>query len=212
MIPTVNLCRTDDEYEDVFRLRYAVYVDEMGKPYPQADHQRKMLFDDLDSSAVVLSVRGPDDRVVGSVRCNWADDVLRNSTQDVLSLGALSPVGRTQATVCSRLVMASGYRQRGALLSEMLRSIYRWGLENSVTVSFCYTTEQLFRFFEHLGFHPSGPGFFDPPSNRSQHPMRLDVRDVAHLAEVGSPFLKDLLEFAPTSAPPIAFGMYEQQL
>jgi hypothetical protein len=44
----IAMAETDAEREAVYRLRYDVYVEEMGRYQSSADHQRRMLYEDVD--------------------------------------------------------------------------------------------------------------------------------------------------------------------
>ncbi len=47
----IRLAETTEEREQVFKLRYQVYIEELGWFYPDADHKYKRMEDALDISA-----------------------------------------------------------------------------------------------------------------------------------------------------------------
>ena len=48
---TVSLAVSEAERQEVYRFRYAVYVEEMGKSPPDANHERRVLMDGFDAMA-----------------------------------------------------------------------------------------------------------------------------------------------------------------
>ncbi len=57
--------------EAAYRLRYEVYVAEQGKPYAEADRERRLLSDELDRESVFIAVTQEDGRPVGTQRSTW---------------------------------------------------------------------------------------------------------------------------------------------
>jgi len=69
-----RLAETTNDRHSAFRLRYEVYIAEQGKPYPEADHEERLLSDDLDRDADVIVVLEADRS--SNVRANWFDCAL----------------------------------------------------------------------------------------------------------------------------------------
>jgi Cyclic nucleotide-binding domain len=61
---------TDDEKEAVYRFRYTVYVEEMGRYHGTADHGRRRLVDPEDDRSWIFYARDGAD-VVAANRCTW---------------------------------------------------------------------------------------------------------------------------------------------
>jgi len=69
----IRLATTPEEKEAVYRFRYTVYVEEMGRYRSTADHANKRLFDpEDDHSWIVYAHDGTS--VVGSTRITWGGD------------------------------------------------------------------------------------------------------------------------------------------
>jgi GNAT superfamily N-acetyltransferase len=64
---------TPAELEAVQRLRYAVYVDEMGRYRGRADHDRQLLAEPEDDHSWIFFARDGDE-VVGTARLTWGGD------------------------------------------------------------------------------------------------------------------------------------------
>lgn len=66
----IRVAATDEEREAVYRSRYGVYVEELGRYHTAADHDRRRLTDSEDEhSWIVYASDGRD--VVGSLRVTW---------------------------------------------------------------------------------------------------------------------------------------------
>ena len=69
----VRVAETAEEREAVFRVRYDIYVEEMGRYRSVADHERRRLVDpEDDTSWIIYATDGAD--VVGSMRITWGGD------------------------------------------------------------------------------------------------------------------------------------------
>ncbi len=180
--------RTAEELAAVECLRYRVYVEEMQKPYPQADHACGRLTDPLDADSVVLAAFA-NGRVMATLRCSWATSAaLDDAYGRTLRMDLWDDVPRHALAVCSRLVVAPGARKSRIAVSLMC-AIYTMARERETAVCLCSTTAPLRQFFERFGFRPYAAPFFDEDSGRLQWPLALLLEDAAHLRAVSSPFL-----------------------
>jgi predicted N-acetyltransferase YhbS len=181
----------------VERLRYQVYVREMGKPYPGANHVDRRLADDLDNRSVILAARA-DGRIVGSLRCT------RVSPDDPygpgLRLDLWPDAPSANALVCSRFVVERRWRHTRRIGLALMGAIYHWARDHDVQLCFCSTGLSLVPFFERFGFRPYGPPFVDADTGRPQRPLCLVLEDVEHLVRVRSPFLIEASQ-RPNRAP-----------
>lgn len=192
-----RVVETSDERNEIYRLRYAVYVEEMQKPYPTAESGHGTLRDQLDDSATLIALVDGDNRIVGTVRCNYAADVAAcEPLAGRLIIDRFERVLLPHITVCSRLVLAPSHRRRGTL-SPLVRAIYRWGLQNDIHLNLIHTTLVLVPLFEHLGFRPFAERFIDADAGSEQQPLYLLLRDVAYLRAVNSPFVSELERLSP---------------
>jgi predicted GNAT family N-acyltransferase len=189
---TITSVTTDAQRDEVFRLRYQVYVTEMCKPYRHADREAQSLRDELDETAVILAAMDGAGSVVGTVRVNRAEDLLHiTALATHLGLDRVPNVFLPRVTLCSRLVVSASVRGRGAVVP-LVRAIYRWGLDNGVEINVMHTALELVPLFARLGFRRFGRTFIDEEAGREQQPLYLAIRDFIGLQCAGSPFLNDL--------------------
>src|SRR5882757_8136585 len=57
----------------IYKFRYKIYIEEMGKPYRNADHENRLLTDELDENATLLYAEESGE-IVGTTRINWGSD------------------------------------------------------------------------------------------------------------------------------------------
>jgi hypothetical protein len=69
----VRIATTDAEREAVYRFRYEVYVEELGRYRAIADHEHRRLADPEDDHSWIVYATA-DDAVVGSFRVTWGGD------------------------------------------------------------------------------------------------------------------------------------------
>ena len=67
----VGRADTDEDKEAVYRFRYSVYVEEMGRYQDTADHEGKRLVEPEDERSFIFYARDEDGDVVGTARLSW---------------------------------------------------------------------------------------------------------------------------------------------
>ncbi len=178
----------DRDLASVFALRYRVYVEEYGKPYPDADHEHRLLFDEWDAHSAVL-VAERDGRVAGTIRGTLGSAPgFAAAHADLFGhLDEVRAVGWHRVAYSSRLVVDAAARGHSRLALALMVASYAWALGCNVSVCLCHTAEPLLPLMEKMGWQRRGEPFVHADSSTCQYPMVLMVRDQAHLQAVGSP-------------------------
>ena len=73
MKPVIREAVTPEERDEVFRFRYQVYVEEMGRYRSVADHEGRKLIE-ADDATARLYYATDGERPVGAMRHNWGGD------------------------------------------------------------------------------------------------------------------------------------------
>lgn len=184
----IQIHRATDEAtrERIYRFRYAVHVVELGKGGAGVDHERRMIVDDADASAVLFYAEDGD-RIVGTVRGNWgALAPIPASYRELLDTGpAEEAVGRERVSVCSRLMVDPAYRGR-TLASLLVLGQYDFGLSMGATVNFMLCELPLLRLYYRLGYRTYRSAI--RPQEGMRVPLALCLHDREHILRVGSPF------------------------
>lgn len=69
----IGIAETEEEKRAVYRLRYDVYVEEMGRYQSVADHEQRMFYEDCDEHSRIRFV-AIDGEVVATSRFTWGGD------------------------------------------------------------------------------------------------------------------------------------------
>lgn len=187
---------TPEEKERLYRFRYDIYVEELGKSaVAAADHSSRRLVDDYDQQARQFYVETGDQvtaclrtLMTGSRDGDNAIPEALGATYHVEPFLDFSPKARISFS--SRLMVAAG--QRGsAALHLMLSQAYEVALDQGVMFDFCHCSPALVELYEHLGYRRYARNFADPEVGY-RVPLVLLLRDADHLRAIRSPFWRKL--------------------
>ena len=184
----VRPATSDRDLESVFALRYRVYVEEYGKPYPGADHERRLLSDEWDTHSTVL-VAERDGRVAGTIRGTLGSAPgFAEAHADVFGqLEEVHAVGWHRVACGSRLVVDAYARGHSRLAVALMVALYAWAVRQGAVLCLCHTVAPLLPLMEKMGWQRRGEPFLHADSSTLQYPMVLIVSDQEHLLSVGSP-------------------------
>lgn len=187
---------TPEEKERLYRFRYDIYVEELGKSgVAAADHSSRLLVDEYDDMARQFYVETGDQitaclrtLMTGSREGDHAIPEVLGATYHVEPFLDFSPKARISFS--SRLMVSAG--QRGsAALHLMLSQAYEVALDQGVMFDFCHCAPALVELYEHLGYRRYAPNFADPEVGY-RVPLVLLLRDADHLRAIRSPFWRKL--------------------
>ncbi|MEL6715733.1 MAG: hypothetical protein AAFP86_18275, partial [Planctomycetota bacterium] len=148
----------DGAAEDVERLWYEVYVEELGVDHPCADDRTRRVHDAFAGRGRLAVARGTDGRVAGTCL------VLRGGADNALDFYArlfeLDPTD-SGVSVTTKMVVASSAR-RSRLAFELACDAYRYGLRSGIHTDFADCQPSRLPFFKRLGYRVV-PGASDHP-------------------------------------------------
>jgi predicted GNAT family N-acyltransferase len=189
---TIRWCSTADELEAVRRLRYEVYVEEMGRPQPHADHEARRIADALDETGWVLAVEH-EDEVVGTLRVNRASDGL-GAYEALYGLAGLSAAD-ARSTAIATATMFRPHVRKGQLSTELYLAVYAMLRAYGVHTLFVDCNPPLVSMFERLGFRRVRD--LEHPLYGDVRLLRHDLLDREHLRAVRSPLVPLLDNYRP---------------
>jgi hypothetical protein len=126
---TVEVFRAQSEQdrEELFRFRYTVYVQEMGRYRATADHEGRRLVEPEDANSILYGAR-EDGQVVGTSRLTLGADGFSARQTDQYSMGPfLSQAPARLMAIGERLMLAP--HLRGGAVTSMLRELAREDIE-----------------------------------------------------------------------------------
>ena len=178
---------TDKEKkEKIYRFRYKVYIEELGKSFRDVDNKRKWLSDELDETAILfyVEVKGV---IIASSRMNHGKSTKFSEIwKKLYQLEKFTSYSDETISLSSRIMVANEWR--GSLaLGTMLSEIYLYARNEGIKFDFCNCSPFLLEFYEHLGYRRYTEGFVDEDTGYHV-PLVLMVEDATHLKRVRSPF------------------------
>ena len=188
---TVSLAVSEAERQEVYRFRYAVYVEEMGKSPPDANHDRRVLMDRFDATASLYLLRDGEGALVGTLRINHLAAL--ESAQEALRPIPLEPLleqaSLKNLSYTSRLMLRADWRG-GSSLALLCNRIFADSLEEGIRFDLCHAHPGLIELYEQLGYRRFCAGI-TLPGVGYQVPMLLALRDRAHLRRCRSPLMRN---------------------
>jgi hypothetical protein len=133
----VGVAETEDEKEAVYRFRYSVYVEEMGRYQDTADHVGRRLVEPEDEHSFILYVRDADDgTVVGTGRITWGGLGFSPRQIDEYSLAPfLDALPHELIAVGERVMVKPSLRGSG-LIDELMEKRNQTAIEHDVRIQF----------------------------------------------------------------------------
>jgi hypothetical protein len=183
----VKIATTEAEKEEIFRLRYNVYIEEMGggRRHTEADGSKRQLRDDLDAHAVHFYAK-QNDEVVGCVRTNLRRDGPLEC-EEFFQMQHLTGAYPDHVSMTSRLALHP--KVRGShLLMQLACAVIQHHYENEIHYDFLDCHVRLLPLYSRLGYRLYRPGFRHPKYTYVI-PMVLVGGDLDHLERIKSPFL-----------------------
>ncbi|HVG50819.1 MAG TPA: cyclic nucleotide-binding domain-containing protein [Xanthobacteraceae bacterium] len=167
----ILLCRTPEMLERAQRLRYEVYCVELGRKSPNADHERKILADELDAFGhVFIAVQGDD--VIGTIRGNISSEGELGAIADTYGMTG-SPFHPAATGVCTKFMVKK--EKRGSPISmRLIGALTRYGFNRQIQECYGNCVPSLLHYYEALGFMVCGPKFLHP-ENGVSYPIKVDL-------------------------------------
>ncbi|HMV65494.1 MAG TPA: hypothetical protein PKA64_01495 [Myxococcota bacterium] len=181
---------TGDEREAIFRLRYAIYVEEMGRRQRYADAARRRVEEPLDDGGVLFGAWDEGGELVGTLRVNSRPFGEYHAMYDLDRVGHVLD----RCIIATKLMILPRLRHDTRVGFELMAAGYRRVLAEGAWFAFIDCNAHLVRTFSALGFRRYAPPV-DHPEYGLVDVMVLGITDVDWMRRVGSP----LLPFAPAA-------------
>lgn len=193
----IRIATTPEEMEQVYRLRYQCYIEELGWKYDQANGKTKELRDSLDMAATIYYATDGG-RMVATYCLHFAGGFeLPAEWRHCFALDQFAAFPESSLSFSSRLMVLPEYRG-STLVPRMLMKAYEEGWRHGTRFNFCFCRPRLIDLYERLGFVRYKDNILDPAQGYMA-PMVLLNEDAEHLRAVRSPFLKICLAHRPCS-------------
>ena len=172
----------------VYRLRYAVSVEEMNKEVAAADHAQREIRDEFDTASSTVLCALVDGQVIATLRLTWAGPDLPRECREQFSLELFQDFPLESISITSRLVVHKDWRG-SAVLGLLFNHAYTVSRARACRVNFCHCAPALVRLYEQVGYRRYADAIIDPDVGYHL-PLVMLTEDLAHLKRVGSPLLR----------------------
>lgn len=184
----VRVASSQEELNDIFRFRYQIYVQEMGRYQDYADHKQKMLIDSLDREGSIYYIPYGK-QIIASIRLNFsADTHFDEEMSERYQFPVFKEFGGDTIVYVSRLMVRREWRG-SPIIGLLLSKIYLAARERGVRFGFCNSAPALIPFYEQLGYRRYTGNFVDPEVGY-RVPLVLIVEDYEHLRGIRSVFAR----------------------
>lgn len=195
MGPLISPALTDEQKAGVYRFRYQVYVEEMGRYHSIADHDRRLLREDVDDQSRLYIVTDGD-RTVGTLRFSWGGDApfIRRHVEQYDLKPFLDCSPPDQLVVGERFMVATEYRGTD-LLFRMFQTYLEFVNDHRIQLIFGDCEPHLLNLYQGLGFRTYTRKNVNSPETGYLIPLVMAPEDLGYMRRIRSPLLKVLEDF-----------------
>ena len=178
-----------DDPTDVYKFRYRVYEEEMHRNDRYADHDNKIIKDDLDDHAYIIAAI-EDGKTIGTARVNFCADGDPGRYLEFYELDTVGDDYPDKVAFSTRIMVDE--KLRGGTLPLLISvECFKLGIDRKIRWCFCDCNEHLLPFFKKLGYEVQNP--------HKKHPdfgdvtvLRFDLDDPRHYDRSKSVFARYL--------------------
>ena len=201
-----HAAETEEEKLAVYRVRYDIYVEEMGRYRGAADHDRRLLVEPEDQTARIFYA-APEGEVVATSRLSWGGDAPFSPRQiEQYQLAPFLAELPPEAIVVSERLMVVR-RLRGSLIYEQLMARSRRFIqEKRVQLLFGACEPHLLSLYMGRGARPYAKRNINNPEAGYLIPIVTVVEDVAYLRRIGSPVDQTAIDYGADARVPSCIG------
>ncbi len=183
-----------EELDAVARLRYHVYVNELGRRPEGCDDDLQQLKEAEDGYSIVLAAFDQQ-QMVGTFRVTAVDALNEGSSWHRQYGIADFPVATAQQYIFSRMIVMNDYRGRG-LAADLFKAAFDYVKQAGGELVFLHCPAHLVSLYEVMGFRRYAPGFVHEEAG-FRIPMVMIAGDWAHFEAVKSPLLMQVMQYPP---------------
>ncbi len=191
---SIKICvaKTPEEKREIYRFRYQIYVEEMSKHLVAADHDNKLLYDELDEWAVLLYAKVGSEMIatyrinIGTI-ANFPQRVIEFLALDTFNNGIIEH-GSHKFAYATKVMVTPAHRSSPALYLFMAKC-YELCCYEQVQFLLGACNFHLLRLYEQLGFRRYYKNFLDPGYGLLV-PLVMLIDDVQHLRKLHSPLFR----------------------
>ncbi len=187
---TINFRIAKDELtkQDIYKLRYNIYAEEMGKNLSTVDHKSKLIYDEKDKTAVHFYLEEGGE-IVACLRTNFGKDgAFLSEEKKNYAFEKFGNYKEKNFCISSKLMIAPHLRNSG-VVGQLLVRAYLYARERGAQFDFCNCATSLVQLYEFFGYRRYKKNITDEDVGL-RVPLVCVLEDVQHLEFVNSPFFR----------------------
>ena len=182
---TIRQAESPEDLEKLYRFRYRIYVEEMGRHQRYADHAGRRVEEPLDAAAAHFIAVDPSGAIVGCLRWNSGSNTDFGEYVNLYDMRRADLYFPQQCSNTTKLMTTPEYR-RSSLGIELCVTGFAYAVAHGTVCDFIDCNPHLERFFTRFGYR-SYNGRLIHPEYGDVLPMLLLCPDLEHLQRVRSP-------------------------
>lgn len=190
-----GIAETDEERRAVYRLRYDVYVEEMGRYQGVADHANRMLYEDCDTYSRISYAADGDD-IVATARLTWGGEA--DIPQRMIDQYGLQPFLAelpASAIAVGERAMVRPHLRGTDLLFRLMSNGVAWANERRIQLLFGDCEPHLLNLYLGLGQRTYSKRNVNSAEAGYLVPIVTVLEDIDHFRAINSPLLPFLTDF-----------------
>ncbi len=168
---------------ELYRFRYEVYVEELGRATSYACHDTRTIQDSLDQNAYQTIVTKGDE-IIACIRLNYSNEGTLQPYYDFYELSSVPSHLQDSIIICTLDMVAKPYRRKMVFV-RMLQAAFEFSLNRGARICYMDVNPPLVPLFKKLGMEvvksKSHPDYGDVAI------MRFDAHDYENLKAARSP-------------------------
>jgi len=198
----IAIAETEDEKRAVYRFRYSIYVEEMGKYRSVADHEQRLFYEPCDAHSRIFYAT-ENGEVVATARATWGGDA--PLPQRMIEQYGLAPflaeLPQSAISVGERGMVVP--RLRGTdLFLRLIGASLRFANEHRIQVCFGDCEPHLLNLYLGLGQRTYSKKNVNSAEAGYLIPILFVPEDVAYLRRINSPLLEYVRDFGSDARVP----------
>jgi CRP-like cAMP-binding protein len=211
----VHIAETEEERDAVFRFRYSVYVEELGRKLGNADHRTRQVHDIEDDRpyTTLLYTADGDGDLTGTIRVrHWGPGEVPEKDWEAFSMDRFEGLSELGTAELGRLMVKPDRRGQLGIVSIACALYQLNATELDIDVAFLNCATGLVRHYRLLGFRTYA-GKLVPTPDGIEVPLVLFPCDRDYLEQTGS-FLTPFVDvfYGPDGKAPIDLSRYASLL
>ena len=191
----IHMAESEEEKLAVYRFRYDVYVEEMGRYASVADHAGRMLVEPEDEAARIF-YGARDGQVVGTARFSWGGDASFSARQlEHYRLAPFLAELPPEAMAVGERGMVAPELRGGDLFREMGTLSRRFVSDHRIQLVFGACEPHLLSLYLGQGARTYSDQNINSPESGYLIPIVTVTEDVAYLRAIGSPRIDEVMDF-----------------